>query len=401
MAFYPVITRIYSPDAFGLLGTFMATLAVITPVAALTYPIAIVLPESDADAKNLAKLSAVISTVVATIIAIILLLGGGKIADTLNLQAIESFLFLIPLAMLFAAFHQILKQWLIRKKQFKITARMAVLHALTLNSAKVGIGWFHPVGTILVVLATLGNALHASLLWLGIRKQPEAHPELNKPSTDLKTLAMQHRDFPMYRAPEATLNALSQNLPIMMLATFFGPASAGFYTLSKQAMGVPTNLMGNAVGDVFYPRITEAAKNNENLFGLLFKATMALASIGLIPFGIVAAFGPTLFDFVFGSEWVTAGEYARWLAIWLYFVFMNIPSIKAIPVLSMQGVFLGYTVISVLVRFSALAAGYALYESDTISIAFFGLSGAFLNLSIIFIVLLKSFQFNRKRDIDG
>ena len=44
MAFAPIITRIYGPEAFGLLGTFMAILAVLTPVAALTYPIAIVLP---------------------------------------------------------------------------------------------------------------------------------------------------------------------------------------------------------------------------------------------------------------------------------------------------------------------------------------------------------------------
>ena len=42
MAFSPVITRLYGPDAFGMLGTFTATLAVVTPSAALTYPIAIV-----------------------------------------------------------------------------------------------------------------------------------------------------------------------------------------------------------------------------------------------------------------------------------------------------------------------------------------------------------------------
>jgi O-antigen/teichoic acid export membrane protein len=47
MAFAPLITRLYGPEAFGLLGTFVAILGIVTPLAALTYPIAIVLPKSD------------------------------------------------------------------------------------------------------------------------------------------------------------------------------------------------------------------------------------------------------------------------------------------------------------------------------------------------------------------
>ena len=49
----PIITRMYGPDAFGLLGTFIAFLGVLTPIAALSYPLAIVLPSSDREAKDL------------------------------------------------------------------------------------------------------------------------------------------------------------------------------------------------------------------------------------------------------------------------------------------------------------------------------------------------------------
>ncbi|MBO1928615.1 hypothetical protein J4731_01440 [Providencia rettgeri] len=53
MLFSPIITRLYGPEVFGILGTFTAILTVITPIAALTYPIAIVLPKSDAMLKVL------------------------------------------------------------------------------------------------------------------------------------------------------------------------------------------------------------------------------------------------------------------------------------------------------------------------------------------------------------
>lgn len=391
MAFAPVITRLYGPEAFGMLGTFMAVLAVLTPVAALTYPIAIVLPKSDADAKILAKLSAVLALAVALITALVLLVGGDWIAQALSLEAIAGFLLLIPVAMVFSAYQQILTQWLIRKKQFKITARVAVFQALTVNSAKAGVGWFHPVGAALVVIAAIGQAFHALLLWTGMKGRAEAHPRPEDGRTgSTRELAKRHRDFPMYRAPQVALNALSQSLPVLMLASFFGPAAAGFYALGKQVMGVPSALIGQSVANVFYPRITEAAHNKENLASLILKATGALASVGALPFGLIVLFGPWLFNLVFGAEWDVAGEYARWLALWMYFGFLNRPSVAAIATLGLQGVFLVYEIISVAIRMLALYFGFFVWGSDIWAVALFSVAGVFLNSSLIIATLIKS-----------
>ena len=49
MVYSPVLTRMYGPEAFGLLGVFVALLSIMTPIAALTYPIAIVLADKDAE----------------------------------------------------------------------------------------------------------------------------------------------------------------------------------------------------------------------------------------------------------------------------------------------------------------------------------------------------------------
>jgi O-antigen/teichoic acid export membrane protein len=390
MAFAPLITRMYGPEAFGMLGTFMAVLAVLTPIAALTYPIAIVLPKSDADAKNLARLSAGLAVAVAFITAVVLLIGGDWIAQALSLEAIAGFLLLIPLAMLFAAFQQILTQWLIRKKQFRVTARVAIIQALAVNSAKAGVGWFHPVGAALIVIAAVGQAFHAFLLWSGMRGRETAHPNQEKATGSVKDLAKRHRDFPMYRAPQVALNALSQSLPILMLAIFFGPAAAGFYSLGKMVLGVPSTLIGKSVGDVFYPRITEAAHNNENLPRLILKATLALAAVGLIPFGLIILLGPWIFSLVFGSEWVTAGEYARWLAVWLYFGFLNTPSVAVIAALRLQNFLLIYEIVSILARCLALYIGFSIMNSDLMAVVIFSLVGATLNIMLIFVTLINS-----------
>lgn len=392
MAFAPIITRMYGPEAFGLLGTFMAILGVVTPIAALAYPIAIVLPKSDDDAKGIAKLSLRIALFMAFILSVILLFAGDKIAALLGMQAIAAFMLLIPLAMLFSAFQQIMQQWLIRKKQFKVTARIAVSQSLILNSSKVGLGWFWPVGSVLIILATLGNALYAVQLWFGAKKWADKDGLINEAAeseVDLKKLAYKYRDFPYYRAPQTFINALSQSLPVLMLVSFFGPASAGFYAIGRTVLGIPSMLVGKAVADVFYPTIAEIANRGEDLHRPLIKATLALAVVGIIPYGVVFLFGPLLFSFVFGEEWRVAGEYARWLSAWSYFGFMNRPSVAALAVLNMQRFFLVYEVVSLILRAASLYIGFAILNNDLQAVILFSISGVILNSALILITLLK------------
>jgi len=399
MAFSPVITRLYSPEAFGMLGTFMAVLTIMMPVAALAYPIAIVLPKSDADAKTLAKLSASLAFFVAIVTALVLLTAGDWIAQILSLEAIGALLFLMPVAMLFSVFHQILTQWLIRKKRFKITARVAVIQALVINTSKTGLGFLHPVGVTLIVLATLGQAFHAILLWVGMRgRDTTVFLGIDESTSTIREIAKRHRDFPLFRAPQNAINAFSESLPVLMLASLFGPSSAGFYSLGKMVMAVPLTLIAKSVGDVFYPRVTEAVNDKEDVFRLIAKATLALAAIGILPFTFVIVFGPLIFSIVFGSEWAMAGEYARWLALWLLFGFINRPSVAAMPALGMQPWLLFYELFSTGLKVVALVLGFWYFDNDLIAVALMCISGVVTYSALILKVLVKSYSgdFNGK-----
>src|SRR5690625_285441 len=101
MALSPIITRLYGPEAFGLMGTFMAIVNIIVPIAALTYPIAIVLPEKDQDAKGLIRLSLLISTILSTVSLMILILFNKLIIDKFNLKVIYTYLFFITFDIIF------------------------------------------------------------------------------------------------------------------------------------------------------------------------------------------------------------------------------------------------------------------------------------------------------------
>jgi O-antigen/teichoic acid export membrane protein len=404
MFFAPIITRLYGPESYGLLGVFLSIVTILTPIVALSYPIAIVLPKKDSDAKKLIRLSIYVGLFMTSLISMVFLFFHQSIIRILQLENIASFLFLIPLVLLFNVGLQVTQQWMIRKKLFNIKAKVTAAHAFIVNSVKVGIGFFYPFAVVLVSIATFGYFLQTMMLFFGIRSFKTTNIKKdnlkeNDETLSIKQLASKHKDFPLFRAPQVFLNAISQSLPVLLLASFFGPASAGFYALCRTILALPSNLLGQSVQDVFYPKITEAAHNKENTTRLIVKATLGLSVVGFLPFALVVGFGPLLFGFVFGAEWLAAGNYARWLALWLFTAFINRPSVAAIPVLNLQKHFLIYEIISIVLRVTALMIGFYLIQNDIIAIMLFSIAGVILNSSLIVFTIHKSKKYKTTNEV--
>lgn len=381
--FAPIITRIYGPEAFGLMGTFVSMGTIAAAVSAFAYPFAIVLPKKDIDAMGIAKLSVYISITTASIAAIILLAAGDWIFALLGAQAITAFAMLIPVKMLFAAWLRVAQQWFIRKKKFKESAKIEVIKSFIINGGQAAIGWFNPIAAVLIILATLEAGVHSFLLYFNFIKNkkkkktdnhnPEHTPE--KSGQSLKQLAKKYYDFPLYRAPVIFIDAVSSSLPVLMLSAFFGPVSAGYYVLCHKVLKGSTKLIGRAVANVFYPKITETAHKGKNVKKLILQATFGMAGVGFLPYLIIIAFGPQIFSFVFGEEWIMAGEYARWMALFVFFDFISSPSTVATATLGLQRGFLVYEILSTSFKLAVLYAGFTFFHNEVITIAAFSVSG--------------------------
>src|SRR5699024_2640536 len=198
MLFSPIITRMYGPEAYGVMGTFTSLANIIIPIAALSYPIAIVLPKVNRDAKGLIRLSLFITGILSIISLFVIIFFKQNIINLFNLNEIGSFLFLIPLVVIFAGFMQVMEQWMIRTKQFSINARVTLIQSLITNLSKVGIGYFYPVAIVLVVLTAFANGFKGFLMFVFNKKSiryTDNEKVYNKKET--KELAKQHYDFPL------------------------------------------------------------------------------------------------------------------------------------------------------------------------------------------------------------
>lgn len=394
MLFMPVITRLYGPESYGVLGVFMGIVMMIVPVAALTYPMAIVLPKRDADARAIVRLSLMIAVGVAAVFATVLYFFSGPILSTMGVEEIAPFVMLLPVVMLFGAGLESAQQWLIRKQLFSVTARVAVLHSLLHNSIRSAGGLIMASPAMLVITTAFGPLLHATMLLLGIRgrnarMQPEQDRRKEVRIHPLEP-AREYRDFPLFRAPSIFINTMSQNLPTLVLAAYFGPAAAGFFALCKQALSMPTHLIGKSVADVYYPKLTQAIQRTEPVTLMLLKAIAGLAVVGIVPFGTIFLFGPWIFSFVFGSEWETAGQFARWLALAEYAIFISRPCTVAFPALSLQRVSLAFELVSTSLRITALFIGATLMQEALSTVVAFSMASIVIYASLILLVLYMS-----------
>jgi O-antigen/teichoic acid export membrane protein len=403
IAFTPCVTRLYGPEVFGLQGLFMSVVALLSTVAAMSYPVAMVLPKSDEEAIGLARLSIYVAVGVSLIAAIALGMFSNELFSLLKAEAISAYWFLIPVAMFSSVLGAVLSQWLIRKKQFALNAKFAALTSFMLNLTKTGMGFVHPTAMVLIITNILGSIAGTAVTYFGWRRlmlkrrRLEVHVES---TATIRQLANRYGDFPLLRTPQNFINAVSQNLPVLLLASYFGTNAAGQYTIAIAVLGVPATLVGGSVMWVFYPRLNEALHNGESARPLILRATLGMAASGALPFLIVMLAGPYVFQLFFGELWRPAGVYAQWLSIWIFLQYINRPAVAAIPALGLQGGLLIYEVVSTGSKLLTLWVGFAIYEDPVIAIASFSLTGSAAYVWLIFWVLRKCAAATRTTDIE-
>ena len=72
IAITPILTRIYSPNEFGLFALYMSIVSVVVIMATGRYELAIVLPKNNEDAANIVALSLVITLFISLLSLIVI-----------------------------------------------------------------------------------------------------------------------------------------------------------------------------------------------------------------------------------------------------------------------------------------------------------------------------------------
>jgi len=389
LAFMPFLTRLYGPEAFGALAAFTAIINIITPLATLGYANAIVMPKTEEGANAVARLSLVSAAIVSPITLIIFYVFQSQLATLVGLESEPNLLYLIPISLILVALLSVANQVAIRDGLFKVKSGSYVLSNFIINLGKLGAGYISASGITLIVLSIFANLINYIILMARVPKVGSFDFRQWFGITGIRKAAFEHKDFAIYRMPQSILNAASLGLPVILLTNFFSTSVAGQYAITTLILGAPVMLLGNSVLEVFFPKITALVRENPaSAFGMLWKSTLLMSFIGLVPFGVVALWGDLILPWVLGEAWGKAGDYSQWIALWMFSVLFTRPAVASMPVLKLQGFLLSYEIIITVLRIGSISLGAAL-EGDLMAVALFSLVNIIGYISLLAFVLKK------------
>ena len=310
----PVITRIYSPEDYGIMTVYTAILGMFTIVGSLKYEWGIPIADSDEKAINVLTLSIIVLSLITGSITLLLFFFGKPILELFNGEILLKYKYFIPLGVFLVGLYTILTQWAFRKKNYKVLSKTKFSQSIIQNATKIGLGLmsFGPVGLILGSIFGESGGI-ATLSKPLIKQDRKLLRCINR--KELLWCAKRYVRFPLFSAPSQLLNTAGIQLPVLFLTSLFGSKVTGFYGLANSVVNLPMNLVGRSVADVFYAEAASVGKDDpERLKNLSLKLFNRLMIVGLIPLSVLIFFGPFLFSFVFGQGWHEAGVYARIVA---------------------------------------------------------------------------------------
>lgn len=369
LLFYPVFTRMFSPADFGTFATLSMIATPLAIVASGSYEQAFLLVKTSRATANLFRFILARCAVVLIPSFFLLLAWRGQIASALSDPALRIVLIFVPLISFGQVIYNCTSEWLVRSQAFKGLTANRIWQSVALSLAKLGFGFSGGIGGGLVLGEALGRLIYIGdayrRVWRGsLRRFPVNWHRV-------AAMGKRHRSFPRVMVPDQLINTFGGSIHILIIGYAFGPTELGYVSLLFSALYLPVTIVSSSVKDVFRQRASIDYTRDGNCRPLYLKLLLPISLLGLSGFGVLYIISPWLFNFVFGPEWATVGQYARILIPMFLFNFVAM-SLGGVLVLAQKmSASLNWQISSLLLAGAALLAGVMVYGNVRDTLALF------------------------------
>lgn len=367
LASTPVLTRLFSPDDFGVLAVYASLTGLVGVVAALRYELAIPVAESDAQATTLGLLGIVITLATSLVVWGLLVVTGDTLLRWFQMEALAPYLWMVPVGIALVGTYQVLSFWSVRDGTFATQARTKLLQGGGQAGVQLAAGVLSTGAVGLLVGDVMGRSL--GITNLAREVWTRHHERIRRVQVaNLWEEACRFWRFPVFSGSASILNSAGLRMPALLLAAQFGPAVAGWFAISQRVLGAPMALVGQAVsrvylGDLARLRREEPAK----MPGLYRRWSLRLLLLGAVPSLLLALAAPWAFGVAFGPEWIEAGLYTRLLALMLGVQFVVSPLSQTLIVLDRQNLQLVWDGVRTTL-IAGVFVGSALYDLSALQV---------------------------------
>ena len=351
---YPLLTRLYSPEDFGLLNLFMSIGGVLVIFSTLEWYNAIVLPKKEEESIALVHLSLLCVAALALILFFTIPFAK-PIAGLFKSPNLAKYYWMLPIYVLLMGAWNVLNFWYVRKKAYGRISGYQISQSLFSACYKVGMGYISQSGGL--IYATILSPLCSLLLSASVSAKKYLRVLYKWNWNACKKAAKEYANFPKYSLPRVLLNTLAIQLPILLLTPLFGNALVGIWGMALLFAFVPINMLTKALYQVLYQQTTERVQKSLPV-GKYYIRYAIIVIGGILLLQAVVFFPlPVLIQWLLGDGWRETGELIRWTFPWMLFYIMTF-AIGFIPdIFAKQKIEFLYEIILAGLRVSGLLLG--------------------------------------------
>lgn len=375
----PILTRLYTPEQYGILGGLLTISGILTVVSSLRLEMALVLEKDECRAQLLQRLCLGIIAVVVIVLAITMFLLPGVWGVLIRSDVKVYMFWLVPIVLMGGIFN-VFNLRLNRDKQYKKLTSMLILRRISNVAIQLGFGvcGAHVLG---LIMGGVCGSIVAVIFVILVSKKSKP---IKCSDVSVKNLVSSYYRFPLYSAPQTLINSVSSQLPVFILGWYYSVEIVGYYWFAISLLQLPSALCGQSIRQVFYREAVDLKEDLPSLRSLYVKMTMTLAGVIVVPSVVIFVFGEDLFSFAFGADWAYAGLIAGPMMLWIGGSFFNPPAMVLFNVFEKQKLLLWYDICLCLSRLTVLLSVAASASVYMTLLAFSGVTLFFYLIVIVY-----------------
>ena len=311
----PIMTRIFSPDAYGAYGILGSCALVVVGLTLLGLPNAL---SQERSKRRRLEIGASITAIMALLVC--MTLGaciGLAIVQVKPSWAAGLFpaLWLLPLLIAVTAAVGVAEAVCVVDKRFSAMAGLRLANTAVARLSTISLGVLISPTSATMVLGDAAGKL-AQCWILAKQADPRRLLRLGFRRGLLMSVVYRYRDFAMYGSVAGVIPTALVAVCGTIISNHFDLQGAGHFLFARSIVNIPVALIALPIAPVIYRRYIDVERESpDKLYRLVIKITLFGILIGIMALTPVWAFGGDIFSVLFGARWRTAGVLASILSV--------------------------------------------------------------------------------------
>lgn len=252
----PLLTRLYDPYEFGLMTSTVALALLLSVVATARYELAIVLPESDRDARALAGAAAILASVVCVAAMALIALAEIVAPAMAGSSRLGPWIAAVPAIAWLMACGQIGNCIANRTRDYPRMAGAAIVQQAVAAAVACLLGVVSAPFNGLIVGRIAGHATYAAAFLQRLRGLIVERTR-SWTLAECREAARRYRQFPQYNLPYSLVGSFSRDFIVLALTYQHYVEAAGMYGVARMVVSAPVFFVSSTLTQVFFREASE------------------------------------------------------------------------------------------------------------------------------------------------